>query len=321
MIKKHLTSINLCDIDDDDDIYRISTEQKNVKLYESLKTIGLVNPLVVQEKQTGYRMVCGFQRFSILRELQAKKTEAFVLPNAQPSVDVFWYAVMDNLAIRQLNAIQVSRIISTLETSFFVSQEKIIQHYLPALGFGRNPRVYTLYKDLYELNETWQKWVIYDQTPIDVANDIRLLSKTEQEVLFNVYSALRLGKNRQREFLLLLKDVCRIHEITFLQLFEQQKVKALLDETKITSSQKADSFKVWLWEQRYPHYMKTKQKYETLLRENVPPRVDIQAPPFFEGEEFRVTFSFASKQEYIQRLEHLQALVSNKTIHQMLSLL
>ncbi len=322
MIEKQLQRIKLRAIDVDDDIYRISSAPKNEKLYESIQEIGLVNPIVVQAKESGYRIVCGFQRLLALMDLKVEEAEAFVLQGFEPSLCIFWYAVQDNRTIRHLDAIEVSRIIYTLQQRFAIPETKIIQHYLPQLGFGKNPKIYALYKDLHLLSPRWQQMVSSEQTPIDVANDILKRPGPEQEVLYEIYSNLRLGKNRQREFLLLLSDVARIQNIGLMQLFEQQDVKSILAENKTTPSQKAEQLKVWLWEKRYPSYVKAKQQYDHILREAKCPRdIDIQAPPYFEGEEFRITFSFSSEKKYFDRLSALQMLLENQTIQKLLSLL
>lgn len=322
MIQKSLQRLEWQCIDLSDETYKISATDDTATLSASIQEIGVINPIIVQEKESGFRIVCGFRRAGVLQQLKPASIDAFVIKGPVLDIDMFMYAAQDNRTFRNLNPIEISRIVYRLEHQFNIPQNIIISDYFPRLGLGKNPKLYVLHRDLYLLSEAWQQSIISDHTPLDVANTILKHTGEEQDSLYHLFSTLRLGKNRQREFLLLLSDIARIQKYSLKQLVAQQELEKLIANPKLTPSQKSDRVKSWLLEQRYPHFVKAKEEFENVLRDSkCPPNLQIQAPPFFEGEDIRVFFSFNSEDDYKAKLLYLQKLYDSQTVQQLLSFL
>lgn len=320
-MKKTLQTIPLEHIDFSDDTYRYSISAVDNSLVASIRKIGLVNPLVVQQGDKKYRIVTGFKRAAALAKLSMNECPAFILDESEVSLDALLLAIQDNQSVRSLNPIELSRILDKLQTIFFVNEDTIIKEYLPQLGYGRNPRVLQLYSGLQKLSESWQTAVIQDQVPIDFAQEMLKQSVETQNKMWQLISDFRLGKNRQREFYALLSDVAQIKNQSFIELTESESITNIQFDNKLTPSQRAERLKTWLWEQRYPRYSKTKAHYDEILRAaRLPQNCFIQAPPYFEGDTYSAGFSFSSIKEFGDNLAALKKALENGAIKNILDL-
>lgn len=304
MIKKTLKKIAVQEIDLGDDLYRYSSTQPAEPLMLSIERIGLVNPPVVQQKAgADFRIVCGFKRMATLVALRSETVSVFVVADSQPSLDLFLLAIQDNQSIRALDPVELATIFAKLESTFGITQENIVASYLPLLGFGQNPRVLQIYHDLHRLTDEWHDALRKDLISLDFAQEMLNHSAAERQRVLSLIFNLRLGKNRQREFIKLLTDVARLDQLSLLQLMDSQPVRAIEFAEKQTPSQKAERLKEWLWEKRYPTYTKIKKQCETLLRQaHLPPNLTIQAPAFFESDVYTAGFTFASQDEFAKSI-------------------
>ncbi len=322
MLQKELSKIPFADIDETDDAYRISEQTDVSALMASIRDIGLINPPVLQRKGASrFRIVVGFKRLQALTQLDVERVEAFIIAEEGLSLQALRLALEDKVTNGRLDAIELSTLIHKLRDEFSVDKNEIVSTWLPLAGYGRNPRVYELYADLWRLPAAWRQAVKEEQTPIDLAREMLERSEEERVVFLEFFQLLRLGKNRQREFTLLLSDVARIKNISLLQLVELQQVKGVIAEQKLTPPQKAERLKQWLWQERYPRYTKARENFEALLKQaKLPTAVFIQAPPYFEGERFSAGFHFASEEEFEAYVAALQRLLDAGLIRKIVDL-
>jgi len=316
------TMVEISQIDVSDMTYRISIDENIDDLITSISKVGLITPILLQKKdlQT-YRIISGFKRVAAAGRLELTAIPAFEYRDSEPSLDLFTLAVHANQSIKPLNSIELSIVCSQLESFFQTSKSDIVQHYLPSLGYGCNPRVLELVTNLHTLPQEWKKAVIKDQVPLDIAQHILKQTSRDRELLWFLFQTLRLGKNRQREFLVLLADVCRLEDISLAQLTELEEVASILKNESWTPSQKADHLKEWLWSKRYPEYTKIKNEFNHILSDaRLPANITIKASPFFESDEFVANISFRSETEFEYALTTLKKILSNGGIKKILSL-
>ena len=279
------------------------------------------NPLIVQSKGTDrFRIVCGFKRMVALASLQQSTCQAFVIEDTRPRLDLLLMAIEENQSA-PLNPIELSIVLNKLHVEFKIDENDIIHNYLPLLGYGQNPRVLELYSGLYDLPPEWQDALMADQVPLDIAQVILSQSDEGRAKIWALFHALRLGKNRQREFWGLLIDISRIHDMTIVQLIDSQPLQAILSEN-LTPSQKSERVKQWLWEKRYPRYSAVRASYEKILHDaRLPQHVRIQAPPYFEDESYSVTFAFSGESNFAERIRVLQRLLSEGVVKKLKKLI
>lgn len=321
-MEKKLLKIAVAAIDVDDDLYRVPSFCDLQPLTASLREIGLTNPLVLQRRDDDrFRIVCGFRRVEALLQLAVAEADAWILDEPTPSVDILLFSLLDNLALHAFNVVQVSFIIQKL-SGFHVAKDDVIQCYLPKLGFGRNPKIYELYSTLHELPAEWQQALVDDHVPLDLAKSVVEMSPQDRSAFWRLIVELRLGKNRQRELLILLQDVARIQGVSPAQLLETKQIGEIPRMEKWTSSQKAERLKEWLWEKRYPHYVAIRKQFDDLVKGAAcPPGFTLQHSPFFEGEELQIVFGFKSSEDYRAKIDFMERLLQSGHITQLTQLI
>jgi hypothetical protein len=314
-----IVNINLVQIITDD-YFRITDVLENNSLAESIKSVGLLSPLIIQPLENdSYRLVTGFKRYACLRNLDIK-TIPVVIEN-KVNLELFKTAIFDNLAIRFFNPIEISTIINKLESQFAVEKSEIIKTWLPILGFGRNPKIYDLYKPLFLLNENWKQALRDETVALETAILVGDSSEENKNAFLELIQNLRLGKNKQREIWGLLVDVSRIRNQTLIELLETKEIVAILTNDKLTPHQKSDRLKAILWEKRYPRYSIVKSEFENLLAQaKLPPDMHLQPPAFFEGEKFQLNISFTSQQDLKTKSDLISNTIDNNLIDKMTSL-
>ncbi len=321
MFEKKFQKLTCEWIDLNDSTYRYSFTEPDKSLIASVRTSGLVNPIVVQQLEKKYIIITGFKRALAVSQLGLDECPAFVIEASDVNLELLMLAIQDNQSVRTLHAIELARILDKLQTHFHIEKDMIIKEYLPQLGYGRNPRVLQLYSNLHELSDVWQAALINDQVAIDFAQEMLKQSHDIQDKMWHMISVFRLGKNRQREFFALLSDVAQLSDQSLEKFLDSESIQNIQAEEKLTPSQKTERLKAWLWEQRYPRYSKTKTDYEAILKAaHLPQGCYVQSPPFFEGDTYSAGFSFSSLEEFENNIAALKKAVDDGTIKNILDL-
>jgi len=314
MINTSYHIVKMEELDEYDDMCRIKESGDVHNLILSIRNAGLLSPIYVQRKGSHkYRLVTGFKRLAALKALEKNNVPVFVIEDDLTPLQLFEIALQENLSGQKFKPSENSIILKKLY-DFGVESKDIIKNYLPLLGFGRNPKVLELYKDLYKLEKYWLGALDNDRISIDLAFLLVNANETDRQAFWNVVDNLKAGKNNQKEFWFLCRDISRKEKTSLKSMLESTEIQQILENQVLTFVQKTDRFKNLLWEKRYPTYMKVKQEYNTIMKSaKLPPGVNIMHPPYFEGENYGVHFEFASEQEFIQKIQLLQS-VSEKGI-------
>lgn len=76
---EYLTSVRLSDIDDSDEIFRISSDGNISSLADSIKAFGLLTPPVLKRMNEKFAVVSGFRRIKAMRLLNISTTPAVLI--------------------------------------------------------------------------------------------------------------------------------------------------------------------------------------------------------------------------------------------------
>lgn len=290
----------------DDDLYRLPSFAPLQPLKDSIRLAGLLSPLILEPSpQGGLRIVCGFRRLQALRELEFHRAEARILTDPASSAERFRIALAENAAHRTFNAAEVSWAIKKLRL-MQVKDEEIWRSFFPLMRLGSNPNLLVLLAPIADLPPHWQQTAAEDRLSFEVIKDLADLTDVERDAIWRLFQTLRLGKNRQREFLLLLQDVARLSDSSLCALLESSAFREVID-SPLTPSQKSERLKQILWQMRYPRYSEQEEAFSELIKRMRPPKgVSIHHAPYFQDEEMTVAFSFGSAREFRNRLDWLE---------------
>src|SRR5919199_1503419 len=142
--------------------------------------------------------------------------------------------------------------------------------------------------------------------PLETALWIGAYAAEDRQALLDLFTGLRVGTNRAREFVMYIDEICQRDACTPADLLQALGVPALLVEAQLSGPQKLESVRRVLRQARYPQLSTYEQRFqEAVQRLRLPPQISLRPPPYFEGQQYQVTLSFGQRQElqhYAQRL-------------------
>ncbi|OPZ76729.1 MAG: hypothetical protein BWY77_01835 [bacterium ADurb.Bin431] len=180
-----------------------------------------------------------------------------LLPRNWDDLQAYRWLVEQRGALRPFSPLEASHAIAALSGPLSLSREEILRTWFPLMGLAPNPKLFSLYAPLRLLEPELQSALAADELAMETAGAMASAEPAERLAFWQLSRTLRLGKNRQREFWLLLSDIERIDKASLPQLLAQPEWRSLLEEQNLTPSQKTDRFKNLLMTRRYPAYSAT----------------------------------------------------------------
>lgn len=315
--------IPLAEIAAEDKTFRVALDPPDASLRASVAAYGLLQPLRLQPRADGrYRLISGFKRFQLVRELGWDQVPALVVSERQCDLDLFSASLQERLADhRPLSPLEIAEVLSKLRAVFSLSEESIVRDFMPSLGLGRNRAWLDRYLPLIGLDERSKNELLTDGWSLEFVFALPGLAAEERHHLLDLFKSLRLGKNKQSEMYSLIRDVCQMQGRSMGALLQQPEFAGILAGAELTITQKAERCKEALMRLRYPRFSRAQQAFHDLLKEaGVPPAVRISPSPFFHSEEVSIAISFKNEKEFRHCLGELQRLDAEGVIEKLVQL-
>jgi hypothetical protein len=289
---------------------------------QSIKTIGLINPPVLARKseQPPYRIVSGLKRILALIHLKIDTFPAHIIEETSdgPDVDLFMLNFYENISTRELNPIEKSTVLNELISTYRKTEEVIAKHYLPLMQLGTNPKILDLYLPLIRLEDNLKIAVIEDFFSPELAVTLLRFSHLDRQKMYELFCALRLGKNRQKEFVRLLDDVSHILDKPIAEIVEQPAIQEILNNEKLTVPLRASGIKSLLTKLRYPRLTLSEEKFNQLKKDlKLPPHIILRASPNFEDDKYSLEIIFRNQTEFESALKILEKISHSKRLSQL----
>ncbi|MBN2008622.1 ParB N-terminal domain-containing protein [candidate division KSB1 bacterium] len=303
MLKTNTVNIKLSEVDLSDRTYILTFEPMMSQMVQSIREIGLVNPPILAQisSEPRYRVISGLKRILGLIHLKKEMFPARIVQEQpdKPSIEYFLINFYENLSTRALNDVEKSIILNKLITKFNVDKETILQHYVPLLGLGKNPRVLDMYLPIVRLEDNIKIAIVEDILSHELALHMIELSGDDRQSLFHLFVTLKLGKNRQKEFMRLLTDIAKSTERSLRDVVDQPALMAVVNDEKITSTQKVERVRDLLRKMRYPRLAEAELYFEEVKKElKLPPRIVLKHSPFFESDIYSLELLFRDPHEF-----------------------
>jgi hypothetical protein len=96
----------------------------------------------------------------------------------------------------------------------------------------------------------------------------------------------------------------------------------LLGDPTLAGPQKIEQVRRLLRQTRYPRFSAHEQRFQEGLRHlRLPSQISVRPPPYFEGQQYQVSFSFGSRQELQQYAQRLLEAATASALDDLLALL
>jgi ParB family transcriptional regulator, chromosome partitioning protein len=301
--------ISLDEIDWDDETFRISEDLDPAGVLDSLRAIGLLNPMVVLDREPRKPIVCGFRRGRALKKLGHSRIPVRILPSeeTQERIRIFELALWDNLSHRQLNPLEKARVIYKLQAMCGVPDEMLIRVYLPLLGLTPHESVLQAYLALNGAQPGLRQCLADGRLTL---SSVEMLSKTPDPVqvaFSSIMTKIRLSASSQRKVLGLLEDLAAMAESRLDAPLNIPEVSAILEDSRLSPFQKGDRIYEALYCVRNPRLSHAHERFHSRIQQlELPGSIRLTPHPFFETAELHVEFEASDGKRFRELSAALQ---------------
>lgn len=296
-----LQRVMLSKVDLTDNTFHITTCTDLDKLVLSIQKLGLLHPPVLRHNRPGYAIICGFRRIAACLHLGWRKVPARILNKNVGRFELVQLAIADNASQRSLNLLETSRAVKLLTD--VCTDPKQLQKVSRDLGLPSIPSVAAKIEKLCRLPLKIQDGILADTINMSMALELGRLDPAVGEGLVEFFGQLKVGLNRQRELLLLLKEIAKREDITILQLIAEKTLQKLLKNAELDRAVKRQKIRSFLRQRRFPNISQAEEKYAKLVKQlKLGNNINLIPPKDFEGPTYMMTLRFDNHEE----LHHLK---------------
>jgi ParB family chromosome partitioning protein len=317
---KPIQNIPLQQIDLSDDTFSVNYLPDLQRLRSSIKEIGLMQPVLLRKKSGGYQIICGFRRISVMKELGRSEIDSQVFEEKEmDDVRLFSLSLHENLATRGFNAVEKAIVLDKLIHHFQMDPAAVIETFLPALSLEPNEKILNTYLALAQMEDEIKTYVLKEEVSRSNIRRLSALTPDNRMALLSLISPLKLGENRLREVLSLLKEISRRDQCKEKDIIQRSEIQAILSQKELTPSQKTERIKKVLADLRYPRLNQMEKAFENKRRDlNLPSNISLHHSPFFEGKGLEIEFQFETIEEYQIILSALSVLPGKEAFKHMI---
>jgi len=316
-----LDLLNPAEIDRADELFMMSFEPHLGPLRESVKQVGILEPIWLRERGRKFQIINGFRRYDVARELRTGKITALIW--REDEIDdrhAFQMSLHGNMPGRGLNLVEKGLVLEKLLHRFSVSRIEVIHTYLPLLNLEPSETVLNSFLTVNRLSKDLKRYIVSHRLSLNNVLLLARFSSEDQESICGFLSPLKVGENVHREILTFLGEISQRDGIGISDLLSRRELQNVLIDTRRSGPQKIQGIRNFLREKRYPKLSELEERFRSHKKKmRLSPQVAIRPPPFFEGDQLKVEFSFRSLQQYEALLGELQNL-SKQNIEDLLTI-
>ncbi|HSW39047.1 MAG TPA: ParB N-terminal domain-containing protein [Acidobacteriota bacterium] len=295
-----LDEIALEQIDPGNDLFQISEELDSPPLLDALRKTGQLNPVILLAQEPRHAIVCGFRRIRALAALGISTVIARVISEQNfDRLRIFDLALRDNCSHRQLDPLEAARALSKLKTIWRVSEEKLINEYLPLMGLKPHRNILCFHISLDAAHpELRRRLADGALTPGGMDNLVREPRDVQGRVA-SFLSGIRLSASLQRKVFALLQDLSVMNGAALDAPLAAPEIEAIKKNAACSPFQKGEQVHDALYRMRYPSLLRAREQFlDRKKRLALPGSVRIKPHPFFETNEIRVEFTVSSAEDF-----------------------
>ncbi len=310
-------NIQLSCIDSGDNTYRITTKTCIDDLIDSIKNVGLMAPPILMKKTYKLIIVCGFRRVAACQSLGWSNIEARVLDSSTKKLECVKLAITDNALQRPLNLIESSRALYML--SSFIKDNKSLSKEASLLGLPENPSIIKKIKNICLLPEPIQNCILSNTISLAMALELGTLAKDEGVAFANLFHDLKLGLNKQREVIILVKEIALREDISIMNVLNETDLQKILNCEDLDRNQKTQKIRFYLKQRRFPAITSAKREFEKNVKKlKLGTDIRLIHPNNFEGAIYTLNLYFKNLIELKDRKATLDQIIQNPAIERIL---
>ena len=294
-------------IDDTPGPYCMSFGSEIEPLILSIKMVGLVNsPLLIEDGQGTFTVVSGYRRIQAVKSLKWDNIPCRVLQKSEFSpLECLLLNLHENLAIRSLNNVEKGMVLSHLNSYLAVSE--IMKDYMPLLDLPSHEETLDLFlKVEKELDENIKVHLARGHMSLQVVRMLLDLDPASRLTVFGLISNLKFNINQQIQLINYTVDLVHISKAPIIELLKEQALENICLNDNLNTPQKAKAVLRLLKTRRFPSLTEAEKTFNKMVSSlNLPKRVRIDPPLFFESPDYKLEILFKEGKELREKIGRL----------------
>lgn len=312
-----LQEVMLSKVDLTDDTFRITTCTDLDTLVSSIQKLGLLHPPLLKYNPTGYTIVCGFRRIAACLRLGWDNVSARILKENFDRFKLAQLTVADNALQRSLNLLETSRALKLLTDT--CTDQKQLKQVSQDLGLPFVTGVAAKVIKLCQLPLKIQEGILAGTINMAMALELGKLDPEAADGLVEIFDLLKVGLNKQRELLLLLKEIAKREDISLPQLIAENALQELLHNAERDRAVKRQKIRSYLRQRRYPSISRAGVKYEKLVKQlKLGKHINLIPPKDFEKMTYMMTLRFDNHEELHHLKEKFEKIIDHPSLGKIL---
>ena len=265
-IEPKLQKISLNFIDADDKSFCFTDERSGEveTLKYSVSQLGIISPLILQPvcPQKKYRIIHGFKRFSVAKDLKFSSVPAWILKEGLSSEKILRLILLAHS--KPLSIVEKAKFLR-IATSFNYQPKKIIKEFGSFLEI-HSLEAFGLYLSISKYNPKLLFYISTHGLSLNQALCFQKLSEKEQEFILHLATSLNLKGYDLHTIITNLKEIATREEKKVMEVIQTLNLNDILEEKRLTRSQKIEKIKEILEKRRYPLLCNINKKLEELKK-------------------------------------------------------
>lgn len=307
----------------EDTRFRITTRKDIEALADSIKKTGLINPPILLKKNSFFLIICGFRRINACISLGLSHIDARIV-DTDSVADCIRLAITDNTFQRPLNLVEQSRSISILLTC---AEEKDLEQIsglekiAGQLGLPSSLLIIKKIKKISHLSEKIQNHIIAGIISLPIALELEKLTFDESDIFTDIFAGLKLGLNRQKELITLVKEIAFKSDTTIKDVLQDKSVKEILMDEDKDRKEKQKALRLYLKQKRFPTIFKAESRLAEKIKSlKIGAGIKLVCPENFEGNTFVLNLFFKNFEELKIRKVSVDKMVNNPETKEIFSI-
>ncbi len=304
-------------IDPSDHTFRITTQSSFDDLTASIRRIGLLNPPVLAEKNTGFCVISGFRRIAACDALKWPAVRTRIVSAQQTPHECSLIAISANAVERPLNLVEQSRALCLLSRH---SADKVqLYKSASALGLPHNPVIVRKLIALETLTPVIKRAILSGTLTLAMALELGQLDRVTGELFATLFSDLLLSLNKQREILTLITEIAKREDVPMRTILSEDPLRATYFSRELDRTQKTHALRDYLRCRRFPALAASEALFDHHRKKlELGHHIKIQPPRNFEGRSYTLSLSIEDLRDVEDLIGTLNKLRQNPSMQTLL---
>ncbi|MBN2028870.1 ParB N-terminal domain-containing protein [bacterium] len=235
----------------EDFFFCFTSPSEHTNLKRSIQESGILTPIQVIPMEGKYRLISGFRRFHVARELDLSHVPVMVKPESLSIEKAFRFVLLEKVICRMFNLIEKARVLHILE-GLQVPFELMEKDFLPILEIPAQFKTIDEIKCILKYSISVQHYVEMYNLSLKQTRMFNPLTIHQQELLVDMAMKLQVRSVELSEIISMLIDISGRENLTVEVVLNQLEIGRIMDNRDDSKHEKLFKIKERLMDRRYP---------------------------------------------------------------------